>query len=216
VAVSESARQQFPRLYPIVDDDLLRRHHAGVARFAEDLKAAGVTLLQYRNKVGAPQAILRDSAIIWEVFAGSGCRLILNDRADLVELAGFNGVHVGQGDLLPEDARRVVGTERWVGVSTHSDEQVRIASQTSADYIAVGPVFATGTKVDAEPVIGLDGVRRARVLTTIPIVAIGGITRENARSVIDAGADSVAVISGLFVEAETVEKVAEDFLENLR
>jgi len=216
VAVSESASQQFPRLYPIVDDDLLRRYHIGVARFAEDLKAAGVTLLQYRNKVGAPQAILRDSAIIWEVFAGSGCRLILNDRADLVELAGFDGVHVGQGDLLPEDARRVVGTERWVGVSTHNDEQVWIANQTSADYIAVGPVFATGTKVDAEPVIGLEGVRRARALTTKPIVAIGGITRENARSVIDAGADSVAVISALYVEGETVEKVTGDFLENLR
>jgi thiamine-phosphate pyrophosphorylase len=214
--VSESASQQFPRLYPIVDDDLLRLHHVGVARFAEDLKAAGVTLLQYRNKAGAPQALLRDSAIIWEVFAGSGCRLILNDRADLVELAGFDGVHVGQGDLLPEDARRVVGTERWVGVSTHNDEQVRIASQTSADYIAVGPVFATGTKLDAEPVIGLDGVRRARALTAKPLVAIGGITRENARSVIDSGADSVAVISALFVEAETVEKVAGDFLRNLR
>jgi thiamine-phosphate pyrophosphorylase len=216
VAVSESASQQFPRLYPIVDDDLLRRYPIGVARFAEDLKAAGVTLLQYRNKVGAPQAILRDSAIIWEVFAGSGCRLILNDRADLVELAGFDGVHVGQGDLLPEDARRVVGTERWVGVSTHNDEQVWIANQKSADYIAVGPVFATGTKVDAEPVIGLEGVRRARALTTKPIVAIGGITRENARSVIDAGADSVAVISALYVEGETVEKVTGDFLENLR
>ena len=216
MAVSESASQQFPRLYPIVDNDLLRRYHIGVARFAEDLKAAGVTLLQYRNKVGAPQAILRDSAIIWEVFAGSGCRLILNDRADLVKLAGFDGVHVGQGDLLPEDARRVVGTERWVGVSTHNDEQVRIASQTSADYIAVGPVFATGTKLNAEPVIGLDGVHRARALTTKPIVAIGGITRENARSVIDAGADSVAVISALFVEGKTVEKVAEDFLRNLR
>ena len=111
-------------------------------------------------------SILRDAAVIWEVFAGSGCRLIMNDHADLAVLAGFGGVHVGQGDLSPEDARRVVGAERWVGVSTHNDEQVRIANETSADYIAVGPVFATGTKVDAEPVIGLEGVRRARALTT--------------------------------------------------
>jgi thiamine-phosphate pyrophosphorylase len=175
-----------------------------------------VSLLQYRNKVGAPQAILRDSAVIWEVFAGSGCQLMLNDRADLVILAGFGGVHVGQGDLSPEDARRVVGAERWVGVSTHNEEQVRIANETSADYVAVGPVFATGTKVDAEPVIGLDGVRRARALTEKPIVAIGGITRANARSVIEAGADSVAVISALIGEGETVEKVARDFLEILR
>ena len=99
----------------------------------------------------------------------------------------------------PEDARRVVGAERWVGVSTHNDEQVRRADASCADYVAIGPVFATGTKLDADPVIGLDGVRRARALTTKPLVAIGGITRANARSVIEAGADSVAVISGLFV-----------------
>jgi thiamine-phosphate pyrophosphorylase len=215
--VSESASQQrFPRLYPIVDQRLLELRAVAVSRVAEDLKAAGVVLLQYRNKVGELDSILRHASVIWEVFAGSDCRLILNDYADLVGRAGFGGVHVGQGDLSPEDARRVVGVKRWVGVSTHNDEQVRMANETSADYIAVGPVFATGTKVDAEPVIGLDGVRRARALTKKPIVAIGGITRANARSVIDAGADSVALISGLFVEGETVEKVVGDFLEILR
>jgi thiamine-phosphate pyrophosphorylase len=140
----------------------------------------------------------------------------MNDRADLAVLAGWGGVHVGQRDLLPEDARRVVGVDRWVGVSTHAVEQVRVADASCADYLAVGPVFATGTKVDVEPMIGLEGVRRARDLTKKPLVAIGGITRENARSVIDAGADSVAVISALFVEGETVEKVAGDFLRNLR
>ena len=173
-------------------------------------------LLQYRNKEGEPDTILRDASVMWEVFDGSDCRLMMNDHADLVKPAGFGGVHVGQGDLSPEEARRVVGTKRWVGISTHNDEQVRIANGTDADYIAVGPVFATGTKVDADPVIGLEGVRRARALTKKPIVAIGGITRENARSVIDAGADSVAVISALFVEGETVGKVVGDFLEILR
>jgi thiamine-phosphate pyrophosphorylase len=179
------------------------------------LRDAGVTLLQYRDKVGAPHDVLRSAALIREAFAGSECRMILNDRADLAVLAGWGGVHVGQGDLLPEDARRVVRDDRWVGVSTHTDEQVRLAAGSCADYVAVGPVFATGTKLDAEPVIGLEGVRRARALTTKPLVAIGGITRENARSVIDAGADSVAVISGLFVDGESVEKVARDFLELL-
>jgi thiamine-phosphate pyrophosphorylase len=208
--------RQLPRLYPIVDEGVLERRGVALGRVAEDLKAAGAQLVQYRNKVGEPESVLRFAAIVWEVFAGTGCRLILNDRADLAVLAGFGGVHVGQGDLPPEDARRVVGVERWVGVSTHNDEQVRVADATSADYIAVGPVFATGTKVDAEPVIGLEGVRRARSLTTKPMVAIGGITRANAQSVIDAGADSVAVISALFVEGETVEKVARDFLEILR
>ena len=215
--MSKSASQQrFPRLYPIVDEGVLARHGLDVRRFVAELRAAGVQLLQYRNKLGTPDSILRSAAVVWEVFAGTGCRLMMNDRADLAVLAGFAGVHVGQGDLSPEDARRVVGVERWVGVSTHNDEQVRLANGTSADYIAVGPVFATGTKVDAEPVIGLDGVRRARALTKKPIVAISGITRANAKSVIDAGADSVAAISALLVEGETVEKVVGDFLEILR
>jgi thiamine-phosphate pyrophosphorylase len=199
-----------------VDEGVLERRGVALGRVAEDLKAAGAQLVQYRNKVGEPESVLRFAAIVWEVFAGTGCRLIMNDRADLAVLAGFGGVHVGQGDLSPEDARRLVGVERWVGVSTHNDEQVRVADGTSADYIAVGPVFATGTKVDAEPVIGLEAVRRARALTKKPIVGIGGITLANVRSVIEAGADSVAVISGLFVEGATVEKVARDFLEVLR
>ena len=207
---------QFPLLYPIVDEGLLRLRGVALGRVAEELKAAGMMLVQYRDKEGEPDAILRDASVMWEVFDGSDCRLMMNDHADLVKPAGFGGVHVGQGDLSPEEARRVVGVKRWVGVSTHNDEQVQIANETSADYIAVGPVFATGTKVDAEPVIGLDGVLRARALTKKPIVAIGGITRENARSVIDAGADSLAVISALFVEGETVGKVVGDFLEILR
>jgi thiamine-phosphate pyrophosphorylase len=140
----------------------------------------------------------------------------MNDRADLAVLANFDGVHVGQDDLSFEDARRVVGPQKIVGVSTHTDEHVRAAEQTSADYIAIGPVFATTTKADTEPVVGLEGVRRARTLTTKPLVAIGGITRANARSAIEAGADSVAVISGLLAEGESVEQVARDFLELLR
>jgi thiamine-phosphate pyrophosphorylase len=184
--------------------------------FARALLEAGVTLLQYRDKSSAPADVLRNAALI-RGLAGSGkCRLILNDRADLAVLAGWDGVHVGQGDLSAEDARRVVGAELWIGVSTHTDEQVRMAELSCADYLAVGPVFATGTKLDAEPMIGLEGVRRARVLTRKPIVAIGGITRENARSVVDAGADSVAVISALLVKGESVEKVAGDFLDLLR
>jgi thiamine-phosphate pyrophosphorylase len=205
-----------PRLYPIVDAGVLEGRGLDVVRFAQGLRAAGVGLLQYRNKTGEPQEILRGAAAVREVFAGAECRLILNDRADLAVLAGWDGVHVGQMDLSPEDVRRVIGKERWVGVSTHNDEQVRLAELSGANYVAVGPVFATGTKLDAEPVIGLDGVRGARALTTKPIVAIGGITRGNARSVIDAGADSIAVISALLVEGESIEKVARDFIEFLR
>ena len=205
-----------PRLYPIVDESTLRRHDLETVRFAEGLKAAGVGLLQYRNKAEAPREILRIAATIRNVMREGDCRLILNDRADLAVLAGWDGVHVGQSDLSPEDARTVVGKDRWVGVSTHTEEQVRLAELSCADYVAVGPVFATGTKRDAEPVIGLAGVTLARGLTTKPLVAIGGISRANARSVIEAGADSVAVISALIDERESVEKVARDFLDVLR
>jgi thiamine-phosphate pyrophosphorylase len=206
---------RLPLLYPIVDAGVLKRSGLSVADFAQQLRMGGVTLLQYRDKAGSPQDILHAAGVIREVFGSSDCRLVLNDRADLVELAGWGGVHVGQGDLSPEDARRVVGLERWVGTSTHTDERVRVANLSSADYVAVGPVFATGTKLDAEPVIGLEGVRRARALTSKPLVAIGGITRENARSVVDAGGDSVAVISGLLIDGESVSKVVRDFLEIL-
>ena len=142
--------------------------------------------------------------------------LVMNDRADLASLAGWRGCHVGQDDLDPASVRRLLGEDSVIGLSTHSDSQVKDADTSAADYIAVGPVFVTGTKSDAEPVIGLEGVRRARALTSKPIVAIGGITRDNARSVIDAGADSVAVIGALFAPGETPAQVARDFLRILR
>jgi thiamine-phosphate pyrophosphorylase len=209
-------KQGFPKVYPILDAGVLAARGVAMDRFAEAMRRAGVTLMQYRDKGAAPQVVLRNAGVLRSVFEGSGCRLILNDRADLAVLADWGGVHVGQSELAPKDARAVVGAQRWVGVSTHTDEQVRLAELSDADYVAVGPVFATGTKLDAEPVIGLDGVRRARALTKKPIVAIGGITRANARSVIDTGADSVAVITGLFADGESVEKVTRDFLEKLR
>ncbi len=234
-----SVRLPHPRLYTIVDRGTLDARGVRVGDFARELRDAGVTLLQYRDKVSGPQEILRAAGQIAAVFKGSGATLILNDRADLAVLAGWDGVHVGQGDLSVEDVRRMVvqknsrfpsgmterkartpmslETMRYViGVSTHTDEQVRVADASEADYIAVGPVFATATKLNAEPVLGLEGVRRARALTRKPIVAIGGITRQNARRVVDAGADSVAVIGGLFVPGESVRKVVEDFLEILR
>jgi thiamine-phosphate pyrophosphorylase len=217
------------RLYAIIDRATLDTRNMPVTEFASELRDAGVTLLQYRDKVNGPQEILWAAEQISAVFAGVAATLILNDRADLAALAGW-GVHVGQEDLSPADASVVLrrdrrfpsgmttrkGTAAVIGVSTHTDDQVILANASDADYIAVGPVFATSTKLNPEPVVGLEGVRRARALTSKPIVAIGGITRENARSVMDAGADSVAVIGGLFSPRESVEKVARDFLEILR
>jgi thiamine-phosphate pyrophosphorylase len=140
-------------------------------------------------------------------------KLIMNDRADLCLAADFDGVHMGQDDLLPESVRKIIGPDRWLGVSTHNPEQVAEADTTSADYVAIGPVFSTSSKENPDPVVGLEGVRRARQLTGKPLVAIGGITRANARSVIDAGADSVAVISDLLRDPR---KSAEEFFRILR
>jgi thiamine-phosphate pyrophosphorylase len=211
--------RQFPKLYPIVDRAILNERGIRVRCFAGELARAGVKILQLRDKVGEPQEVLSCAAEIAALFEGQDRLLIMNDRPDLAALADWSGVHVGHKDLNPCDARRALGSHsrrRWVGVSTHNEEQVREADAGCADYVAIGPVFATGSKVDAEPVVGLEGVRRARGLTTKPLVAIGGITRDNARSLIDAGADSVAVIGALLVKGERPGKVAEDFLRILR
>lgn len=144
---------------------------------------------------------------------GSSVHLIMNDRADLCLAAEFDGVHLGQDDLSPESVRVIIGSTRWLGVSTHNPEQLREADLTSADYLAIGPVFATSSKQKPDPVVGIAGVRRARALTRKPLVAIGGITRANAASIIEAGADSVAVISDLLQDPC---KSAEEFLRVLR
>jgi thiamine-phosphate pyrophosphorylase len=201
---------QLPPLYAILDPTTFRELQT-MFRSASDLAAAGVTLIQYRNKSGSAREIL-DHARELKLQLKNSVKLIMNDRADLALAAGFDGVHVGQDDLSPEGARKVIGDGLWLGVSTHTPEQVQEADRASADYIAVGPVFATTSKLNPDPVIGVEGVRRARELTRKPLVAIGGITRANCRSVIDAGADSVAVISDLLREPG---KSAEAFLRIL-
>lgn len=206
----------FPKLYAIADRETLDRRGIRVSSFAGEMARAGVRLLQFRDKVNPPNEVLRGAAAIGEEFFGTEARLVMNDRADLAVLAGWNGVHVGHRDMPPAAVRKLFGgSGSFIGVSTHNDEQVLAADASCADYVAVGPVFATSTKSDAEPVIGLEGVRRARALTNKPIVAIGGITRENVRSVVDAGADCVAVIGGFFVEGERPGQVAEDFIRLL-
>jgi thiamine-phosphate pyrophosphorylase len=205
-----------PRLYAIVDaaffsttDDL--------TAFTEGIVAGGCTLLQYRNKSGNAGIMLEQARELRKlsrarVPAPHVPKLIMNDRADLCLVAEFDGVHVGQDDLLPESVRGIIGP-RWLGVSTHNPEEVKEADQTSADYLAIGPVFSTSSKDRPDPVVGLQGVRRARQLTRKPLVAIGGITRANAASVIEAGADSVAVISDLLWDPR---KSAEEFFRVLR
>src|SRR5579864_6154856 len=200
-----------PRLYAIVDAAFFSTT-AEVLAWSEELAGGGCTLMQYRNKSGIPRAMLEQARQLKRQF-GASVRLIMNDRADLCLAAEFAGVHVGQDDLSPESVRKIIGPDRWLGLSTHNPEQLRDADLTSADYLAIGPVFATSSKDNPDPVVGLEGVRRARKLTRKPLVAIGGITRANAASVIEAGADSVAVISDLLREPR---KSAEEFFRLLR
>ena len=200
-----------PRLYAILDASCFP-DSASLLYCAEELVGGGVTLLQYRNKAGNARQML-EQALELKQALGANVRLIMNDRADLCLAADFDGVHIGQDDLSPEGARRVIGGELWLGVSTHNPEQLKACNATSADYLAIGPVFATSSKERPDPIVGVDGVRKARSLTLKPLVAIGGITRANCRSVIEAGADAVAVISDLIPEPR---KSAEEFLRVLR
>jgi thiamine-phosphate pyrophosphorylase len=199
-----------PRLYAILDTPHCSDREL-LFLAAEHLASGGVTLLQYRNKTGSTSQMLEQSRELRRRL-GSSVKLIMDDRADLALAAGFDGVHVGQEDLSPAGARKVIGDRLWLGVSTHNPEQVKEADKTSANYIAIGPVFSTTSKANPDPVLGLEGVRNARALTLKPLVAIGGINRDNCRSVIEAGADSVAVISDLMRDPR---KSAEDFLRIL-
>jgi thiamine-phosphate pyrophosphorylase len=188
-----------PTIYPILDRSCFGDSHALLAA-ARELKQCGCSLLQYRNKSGTAREILSHARELRRVL-GRTVTLIMNDRADLALAADFDGVHVGQDDLSVEAVRKIVGPKLIVGASTHNPEQLRIADRTSANYLAIGPVFATASKSNPDPVVGLEGVRAARQLTRKPLVAIGGITEPTAKSVIVAGADSLALISALVPDA---------------
>jgi thiamine-phosphate pyrophosphorylase len=178
------------------------------------LRQAGIRFLQYRDKEAADEIVLQRAALLRTIFPDS-C-LILNDRVSLAAAAHYDGIHVGQEDLCPAQTRATLGPAALIGVSTHTEDQIRRATASPADYIAIGPVFATASKLDPDPVVGLDGVRAARAMTTKPLVAIGGINRSNCALVIEAGADSVAVISDLIPRTgSSTAKLVEEFLAAL-
>src|SRR5579864_2358581 len=190
----------FPPLYAIIDAALLKTSELS---FAETMAESGVELLQYRNKRASSRELFEASESISATLsrlAKPGAyepRFIVNDRADIALLVNAQGVHVGQQDLSVEDARVIVGPDRFVGVSTHSLEQLDAADKTSADYIALGPIFPTSSKDNPDPVVGLELLREARQRTRKPLVAIGGITLERAADTFRAGADSLAVARDL-------------------
>lgn len=185
-----------PFLYAILDLEALGGRN--VAEAVAALARGGAGLVQLRAKAGSDRERVSAAAAAVAAARGAGVPLIVNDRPDIARIVGADGVHVGQQDLPLEAARRVLGPTALVGVSTHDEGQLAEALATSADYIAVGPVYPTGTKADPDPMVGLGFVRRARALCERPLVAIGGITRQNARGVIEAGADGIAVVGDLF------------------
>jgi thiamine-phosphate pyrophosphorylase len=219
----------FPALYAILDADLIK---SPPNQFAEQLAIVGVELMQLRHKRASARQLFAESQelVNWARNLGGRSfssdktvapslgalapevRVIVNDRADIAAMVGADGVHVGQQDLPVEAARAICGVSRWVGVSTHNLEQLRDAARTSADYIAVGPIFPTTTKENPDPVVGIDFLRLARQETRKPLVAIGGITIESAAEVFRAGADSVAVIRDL-LGAENPSERAREYLE---
>lgn len=196
----------FPRLYAIMDAALLRTSELA---FAEMLAESGVKLIQYRNKRISSRGLFEISQQFVRFLKPRGVKYVVNDRPDVAAMVEAEAVHVGQEDLGVEEARAICGRARWVGVSTHTLEQVRRAVETSADYVAVGPIFHTGTKENPDAVVGVGFIRQARRLTEKPLVAIGGITVERAREVYRAGADSVAVARDLLCAGDPVSRVRE-------
>ncbi|MFZ0735552.1 MAG: thiamine phosphate synthase [Candidatus Acidiferrales bacterium] len=183
----------FPTLYAILDAGIVGDR---TTELAGELAGVGVELIQYRNKTGSSRTVFDACRNLARRLHGHA-RFIVNDRADIAALCGADGVHTGQEDAGVEEVRAVCGRELWVGVSTHNLAQVLAADRTSADYVAVGPIFSTATKENPDPVVGLEFIHQARRLTQKAIVAIGGITLANAENAFQAGADSVAVIRDL-------------------
>jgi thiamine-phosphate pyrophosphorylase len=203
-----------PRFYPILDSGVSQRHRIEPMDAARQILDAGARILQFRHK-----AFLSREAFTWleqiaNLVRAANAMLVVNDRADLAKLFGA-ALHLGQDDLLPSIARRVVGPDTIVGYSTHNEAQLLAACDEPADYLALGPIFGTVTKENPDPTVGVDELRRLRPISNHPVVAIGGITRANAIQVLEAGADSVAVIGDLFPEDGNVQTRTKEWIRLL-
>lgn len=174
--------------------------------------ALGVRLFQYRDKQASMKTAYTQALALRQAATEVGACLIVNDRCDLALAVHADGVHLGQDDLPIADARRILGPDRLIGLSTHGPEQVREAAQLKPDYIGFGPIFSTSTKADHDPVVGLEGLRAARAWTTLPIFAIGGITAERVGEILAAGANGVAVISAI-LKAKNLDGAIKAFQE---
>jgi thiamine-phosphate pyrophosphorylase len=193
-----------PKVYPITDTQLSGLSHAQqVTRLIE----GGASLIQLRDKNAAPRDFYREAAAALQIARDHNARLIINDRVDIALALKADGVHLGQTDLPVEAARSLLGRDAIIGFSTHSLQQAKSAAAMSVDYIAFGPVFQTSTKENPDPVAGLRALQEVRVIVgSLPVVAIGGITRASAVEVLRAGADAVATISELLADPTKIEE----------
>ena len=197
-----------PRVYPILDTESLERRGCALETAAAAVLEGGAGILQIRHKGRWGRAVYQQAREVARLCREAGCLLIVDDSADFALLLGA-GLHVGQDDLAPRDARAVIGPDAVLGFSSHNPVQLCAAGGEPVTYVALGPVFATASKRNPDPVLGAEQVRRCRELIERPLVGIGGITRENARAVWEAGADSVAVIADLLPEPCTPRSLRE-------
>jgi thiamine-phosphate pyrophosphorylase len=200
-----------PKFYPILDPEIAVRHGIDPVIAAEQILEGGATILQFRHKGFFSREVFAQLERVAELCRTAGALYVVNDRADLAALTGA-ALHLGQEDLTPATARKVVGAKTLIGFSTHNETQLRAAATEPADYLALGPIFGTASKQNPDPTVGIDELRRLRPLTDRPLVAIGGITRANAQSVLAAGADSVAIIGDLFPEDRNVRARTEEWV----
>lgn len=186
-----------PRFYPIIDTSSLSKAKIDPVDFARMLAGAGVKIAQYRHKGEFTRERFAEAEQIGNILHAAGAKYIINDRADIALMLRAEGVHLGQEDLPPDAVRRIAAGRLLIGYSTHNQEQLRAASGEPVDYLAIGPIFGTATKQNPDPVVGTAELAGLRAHSQKPLVAIGGISRANARETLNAGADSLAVISDL-------------------
>jgi thiamine-phosphate pyrophosphorylase len=204
---------RLPSVYPITDTGLSGLSHA---EQVTQLSAGGATFIQLREKNLSPADFYKEARVAVEIARRRQVRIIINDRVDVAAALGTDGVHLGQDDLPPEAARRLLGNAAIIGFSTHNVDQARKAAALPIDYLAIGPIFRTETKHATEPPVGLEGIRTVRsTVGNLQIVAIGGITSENAKEVLAAGADSVAVISALLSDSPGISNRTRTLIERL-
>jgi thiamine-phosphate pyrophosphorylase len=210
--MSLSQHSQLNGLYLILDPSASRTR--SLDDTLRQSAQAGVRVVQYRNKTASMREAYAEGLPLRKLAAELGVLFIVNDRCDLALAVDADGVHLGQRDLPLDLARKVMGPEKLIGISTHNPDQVREASAGKPDYLGFGPIFKPGSKQDHDPVVGIEGLRAIRALTSLPVFAIGGITAENVGEAMQAGATGVAVISAI-LKAPDIKQAVSDFLAQM-